>query len=72
MTEKPEPPKTWEGKFIAVYPDGTQSDFDLNGQMLGVGDRLADNLPFVLDRWEVSDRKAPDGRYFLVGILRDA
>jgi hypothetical protein len=72
MTEKPHPPTAWQGEFIAVYPDGTQSHFDSSGHVLRAGDRLADNAPFVIDRWEVSDEPGPDGRHRVVGILREA
>ena len=67
---KPEPVTAWSGRFLAVYPDDSQSDFDLDGTLLKVGGVLPGG--WILDRWDVTDRPVKDGRWGVVGILRAA
>jgi hypothetical protein len=42
-------------RFLASYPDGTESDFDLGGHILRPGDELPGKGGIVLDRWDVTD-----------------
>lgn len=67
--EKPPPPTSWAGRFLAVYPDGSTSDFDLTGHELRPGDALPSG--HILDRFEVSDKPVEPGKWMVVGILRD-
>jgi hypothetical protein len=62
-------PDAWSGEFLAVYPDGTQSHYDLSGHVYRPGDRLPDG--HVIDHWEVTTKPVRDtGKPMLVGILR--
>jgi hypothetical protein len=63
----------WTGRFLARYPDGTGSDFDLNGFPLRPGDPHPARPDLVLDRWETHPEvTGPDGRLFLIGVFREA
>ena len=68
---RPEPPIAWEGTFLAVYPDGGRSDFDLGGYTLRPGDQVP-GKSVVLDRWNVTDTPIARGEFGVVGILREA
>jgi hypothetical protein len=72
MTEmsRPSPPETWDGPFIAKYPDGSTSDFDLMGYRITPGARIP-GKNFVLERWEIAELPREDGRWMVVGILRE-
>jgi hypothetical protein len=63
-------PKSWNGKLILVYPDGTQSDMDLDGTIVRPGEPVPWNESFVLERFDSTDRPVADGKFGLVGILR--
>jgi hypothetical protein len=39
---KPEAPTAWQGRILAVYPDGSQSDFDTSDYIARAGEPLAD------------------------------
>lgn len=68
---KPDPAADgWEGSFQAVYPDGARRRFDLNGQQLREGERLP-GTNLVLERWQVSEQPAENGRFTVVGFLND-
>jgi hypothetical protein len=58
-------------RFLASYPDGTESDFDLGGHILRPGDELPGKGGIVLDRWDVTDIPIERGEFGVVGILRD-
>jgi hypothetical protein len=58
--------------MILVYPNGEQSDMDLNGSVARLSEPLPGKPGYVLDRFDVADKPMPDGRYMVVGILRDA
>lgn len=62
-------PSAWSGRFLAVYPDGTRGDYDLDGHVLAAGDELPGG-GYVLDHWEVTKQPVADGKPMLVGILR--
>ncbi len=64
----PDLPTTWTGRFIALYPDGSQSDYDLNGFPLSPGGELAHG--YVLDHWERTVKPLAEGKPMLVGVLR--
>ena len=66
---KPTPPEAWEGRFIAIYPDGNTSDFDLAGTVIRPGDEIGDT-GYILERWDVTDEPMHDGKYMAVGYLR--
>ena len=68
---KPEQPTAWESRFLAIYPDGTESDFDLGGYILRPGDEIPGKGGIVLDRWDVTDIPIERGEFGVVGILRD-
>jgi hypothetical protein len=70
-THPPSPPETWEETFIAKYPDGSTSDFDLMGYKLAVGDRVP-GKNYVLERWEIAERPREDGTWMVIGILRES
>lgn len=70
---RPSPPSgAWDGSFLAVYPNGSQSDFDLGGTRLRPGQRLPGQPEFVLERWDVTDAPLADGYFAVVGVLRAA
>ena len=66
---RPTPPEAWEGRFIAIYPDGSSSDFDLAGTVIRPGDEIGDT-GYILERWDVTEEPMPDGKYMAVGYLR--
>lgn len=70
MSQPPEPPTVWNGRFLAAYPDGTVSDYDLKGHMLRPGDELPGG--WILDQYSMTDRPVAEGKYMVVGILRKA
>jgi hypothetical protein len=68
---KPEPHEgDWAGRFIAVYPDGSRTRLDLGGHVLRPGD-LVPGTPFVLERWDVTDEPAEEGRFEIIGVLTE-
>jgi ribosomal protein S27E len=68
---KPEPPeKDWAGRFIAVYPDGSRKTLDLDGHVMRPGEQIPGG-PFVLDRWDVTDEPVEEGRFEIIGVLKD-
>ena len=67
--EKPPPPRSWAGRFLAIYPDGSTSDYDLTGHELRPGEALPSG--HILDRFEVSDKPVEPGKWMVVGILRE-
>ena len=70
---RPAPPSgAWEGSFLAIYPDGTRSDFDLSGSRLRPDQTVPGKPGFVLDRWDVTDVPVEGGHFGVVGILRNA
>jgi hypothetical protein len=69
-TSRPSPPETWDGTFIAKYPDGSTSDFDLMGFKLSPGDRVP-GKNYELERWEIAEQPREDGTWTVVGILRE-
>ena len=69
---KPEPPSAWRGRMILVYPSGERSDMDTNGSIVRPGEPFPGKPGYVLDRLDVSDLADTDGRYMVVGILREA
>ena len=75
MTEdsgKPEPPTEWSGEMILRYPDGQESDMDTSGSVVRPGEPFPGKPDYVLERLDVSDRPRADGRYMVIGILREA
>ena len=68
---KPEPPEDdWSGRFIALYPDGSRSDLDLGAHVLRPGERIP-GRPFVLESWSVTDEPVEEGRFEIVGVLKE-
>jgi hypothetical protein len=69
---RPEPLSgVWNGRVLAVYPDGSRSDLDLGGVGLRPGDRIPGKT-FAIERWDVTDRPVEGGRFGVVAILRAA
>jgi hypothetical protein len=67
MSEKPEPPIAHTGKWIAIYPNGTQEGVITSGRPIAVGDALPNGT--VLDKWDYGETE--DGEWVVVGVLRD-
>ena len=63
---------SWSGHFIAVWPDGTQSDFFLDGYTLRVGDAMPGREDLVLDRYDATTGPQADGRPVVVGHFAKA
>jgi hypothetical protein len=72
MPQKPDAPKSWNGQMILVYPNGEQSDMDLNGSVARPGEPFPGKPGYILQHFDVADRPMPDGRYMVVGVLRHA
>ena len=68
MSETPRIPRAWQGRFLARYPDGHESDFDTRGTMIRVGEQIGDT-GWILDRFEVSE-VIVEGKPMLRGYLR--
>jgi hypothetical protein len=58
----------WQRSFQAVYPDGAQRVFDLDGQPVQEGDALP-GTRFVVKRWKVSEEPLSGGRFEVIGFL---
>jgi hypothetical protein len=68
---KPEPPdEDWSGRFIALYPDGSRTDVELGGHVLRPGEQVPAK-PFLLERWDVTDEPVEEGRFEIVGVLKE-
>jgi len=67
-----QPPKVWDGSFLAIWPDGSDSDFDLKGHKLRVGESVPGHEDAVLDRFETKTSDSGDGRLMVVGYFREA
>jgi hypothetical protein len=70
IDEKPPPPGAWSGRFLAVWGDNGESDFDLKGYVLRPGDGIPGKPGYVLDQFETSDLRHEDGRWYVRGIFR--
>jgi hypothetical protein len=57
--------------LLLVFPNGDQSEFDTGSAIVRPGERFPGKPGYVLDRLDLSDKPMPDGRYVVVGILRE-
>lgn len=53
MSEKPEPPSVHTGKWIAIYPDGSQEGVITSGGSIEVGDALPNGT--ILEKWDYGE-----------------
>lgn len=72
VSVRPKPPPALQGEFIAKWPDGSQSDFDIGMEIIAPGDACPGKPGYVLDRIEVAARPRPDGRWHVIGVFRHA
>ncbi|HEX2272437.1 MAG TPA: hypothetical protein VHG90_01005 [Acidimicrobiales bacterium] len=66
-----EAPEEWGGTIFLRYPDGSTSDLDPSGDVIRPGWRHP-NGRHVLERFELTEAPIREGKFGVVGVLRDA